>query len=310
MAAMTTGTKDEDRRGWLAYGALLLAGGALYVLCRLYPADLPFWMPWEFSWPVYLATALSFAWFFRGLSRLPASERPAMWRNAAFMIGVLADYAVLQTHVDYLAQHMFFVHRWAHFVLHHTGAFLIALGASGPVIRAGMPDFLKPLIDARPVQRVVDYMQHPAVAPVLFVGLLYFWLTPGIHTRVMLDRSLYDIMNWTMAINGIFFWWLILDPHPKPPARLSSLMRALLIIAIEIPQMVLGAILSLSMTDYYPVYQICGRVFDMTALNDQHYGGLIIWLPGTMMSFAAMIAVLVVMRINEEKAEKARLGAL
>ena len=69
--------------------------------------------------------------------------------------------------------------------------------------------------------------------------------------------------------------------------------------------MVLCAILSLSMTDYYPVYTICGRIFDMTALNDQHFGGLIIWLPGTLTSLAAMIAVLVILRINEEKAEHA-----
>jgi len=66
---------------------------------------------------------------------------------------------------------------------------------------------------------------------------------------------------------------------------------------------VLGAILSLTEHDIYPVYMICGRVLDMTALNDQHYGGLIIWLPGTLTSFAAMIVVLVTMRLNEERAE-------
>src|SRR5262249_8549875 len=87
-----------------------------------------------------------------------------------------------------------------------------------------------------------------------------------------------------------------------------SLMRAALIMVIELPQMVLGAVLSLSMTDYYPVYTICGRIFDMTALNDQHYGGLIIWLPGTLTSFAAMIVVLAVMRINEEREGGARRG--
>ena len=42
-------------------------------------------------------------------------------------------------------------------------------------------------------------------------------------------------------------------------------------------------------------------MLDFTALNDQHYGGLIIWLPGTLTSFAAMIVVLVTMRLNEEK---------
>jgi putative membrane protein len=293
-------------REWLAYGALLAAGGVLYVLCTLFPADLPFWMPWEFSWPVFLVTLLSLAWFWKGLNGMSSRQRPAAWRVACFILGVLLDYAVLQTHVDFYAQHMFFVHRWAHFVLHHLGAFLIALGIAGPAIRAGIPDFARSLFDTNPVRRTVDFMQHPAVAPVLFVGLLYFWLIPQIHTRVMLDANLYDLMNWTMAINGIFFWSLILDPRPKPPARISSLMRAALIMAIELPQMVLGAILSLSMTDYYPVYTICGRIFDMTALNDQHYGGLIVWLPGTLTSFAAMIAVLVFMRINEEKAEDTR----
>jgi len=301
--------KAQTAPGWFAYGALLAVGGVLYVLCRWFPADLPFWMPWEFSWPVYLATALALAWFFRGLARLPPSERPAMWRNAAFVVGMLADYAVLQTHVDYLAQHMFFMHRWSQFVLHHAAPFLIALGASAPVLWAGMPDFLKPLLRLRAATATMDYLQNKYVAPVMFVAMLYFWLLPDFHTRTMLDRNLYDLMNWSMAINGIMFWSLIVDPRPHPPARLSILWRALAIIAIEIPQMVLGAILSLSSTDYYPVYNICGRVFDMTALNDQHYGGLIIWLPGTLTSFAAMIAVLVVLRINDEKAEKARLSA-
>jgi putative membrane protein len=125
---------------------------------------------------------------------------------------------------------------------------------------------------------------------------------------VMLDARLYELMNWSMAINGVMFWSLVLDSRAKPPARLSHLMRAALILMIELPQMVLGAILSLSMRDYYPVYTICGRVLEMTALNDQHYGGLIIWLPGTLTSFAAMIVVLVTMRLNEEKAERANAG--
>src|ERR1700761_5082866 len=302
---MTTLAAAQDTtllRTWSGYAALLLLGAVLYVLTTQYPADLPFWMPWEFSWVEYLATALTLAWFFRGLSRV--NEKPPLWRSASFVAGVAMLYIVLQTHIDYYAQHMFFVHRWAHFVLHHLGPFFIAMGVSGPVLYAGMPDFLKPIINARPVRATLDVLQHPAIAPVLFVGLLYFWLIPSIHTVVMLDRPLYALMNWTMAVNGIMFWSLVLDPRPKPPARLSPLVRGLMILLIELPQMVLGAILSLSMTDYYPVYTICGRALDFTALSDQHYGGLIIWLPGTLTSFAAMIVVLVNMRLNEEKAER------
>ena len=291
-------------KAWLWYGALLVLGAALDLVCRFFPADLPVWMPWEFSWGEYLAVALTFAWFARGLKILPKDQHPPLWRLICFVAGLASFWIVLQTRIDYYAQHMFFVHRWAHFVLHHAGAFLIAMGMGGQVLFAGMPRFLKPVVESRPVQATMNVLQHPAMAPFLFVGLLYFWLIPAIHTRVMLDRNLYELMNWTMALNGVMFWSLILDSRAKPPARLSHLMRALLILVIELPQMVLGAILSLSEHDIYPVYTICGRVLDMTALNDQHYGGLIIWLPGTLTSFAAMIVVLVTMRLNEEKAER------
>jgi putative membrane protein len=306
MSALVIGRPRHD---WLLYGVLLAVGAAIDVVCRLFPAELPFWMPWEFSWPVFLVTTLTLAWLWRGWRALDAAHRPAKWRAACFVAGVLSFYIMLQTHIDYLAQHMFFVHRAAHFVLHHAGAFFIGLGACGPVIRAGMPDFLRPVLDAVPVRRAMNVLQHPAVAPLLFIGLLYFWLLPVIHTRVMLDANLYDLMNWTMAVNGVMFWSLVLDPRPKPPARFSHLMRAAMILIIELPQMALGAILSLSMSDYYPVYTICGRILPMTALNDQHYGGLIIWLPGTLTSFAAMIVVLWTMRLNEEAAEHAQMGS-
>jgi putative membrane protein len=301
LSVARTSIESCNRPEWLAYTALLGIGAAISIACRFFPADLPFWMPWEFSWPVFLVTSLSVCWFVLGLARLPIAERPGVWRQVSFLAGVLFTYAVLQTHIDYYAQHMFFVHRAQHFVLHHIGAFLIALGMPGQAIRAGMPDFLRPVIDSKPVRAVVDVIQHPVVAPVLFVGLLYLWLIPAFHTRVMLDTRLYNLMNASMAVDGIFFWSLILDHRPRPPARLGSGMRALLVIAIEPLQMVLGAVLSLSSTDYYPVYRICGRIWDIAALSDQHYGGLIIWLPSTLTSFAGVICVLVFMRLNEER---------
>ncbi|HTK80077.1 MAG TPA: cytochrome c oxidase assembly protein [Rhizomicrobium sp.] len=291
---------ESGAREWLGFGGLLLVGAILWSVCRYFPAELPFLLPWEFSWPVFLATSLTLAWFFIGLKRLPRAY-PPLWRSVCFVVGVVSLYAMVQTHIDYYAQHMFFIHRAQHFVLHHVGAFLIALGASGPVLWAGMPEFLKPLLKARPVRAFVDFMFHPVVAPVIFVGMIYLWLMPAIHTRVMLDKNLYDVMNWSMAIDGIFFWCLVLDPRPRPPARIGSGVRAILIIAVEPPQMALGAVLSLASTDYYPVYRICGRMFDIPALSDQHYGGLIIWLPGTLLSLLAIIIVLINMRRNEEE---------
>jgi putative membrane protein len=303
-AAALASLPRKDISGWVGHGAIFALGGVLYTLCRYFPAEMPAWMPWEFVWWEYLAAALALYWFARGLAHLPRAEHPPLWRNISFVLGVLSLYIVLQTKIDYFALHMFFVHRAQHYVLHHSGAFLIALGASGPVLWAGMPKVLHPILTSKPVRWAVDFVQHPAVAPVLFVGLIYLWLIPAIHTRVMLDDRLYDLMNASMAVNGIFFWCLILDPRPKPPARLGFGMRALMVIAVEPFQMILGAILSLSSIDFYPVYRICGRIWDITAISDMHYGGLIIWLPSTLTSFAGMIVVLVNMRLADEAAER------
>ena len=300
----------SNRAAWLAYAGVLALGAALYFVCRFFPADLPVWMPWEFSWAIYLATALALGWFALGWLRLSPDARPAHWRSASYVLGVVSIYAVVQTHYDYLSQHMFFFHRFQHLVLHHLGPFLIALGVAGPVLRTGMPGFLKPVLKSWPVRAIVDTIQHPVVAPVLFVGLIYFWLIPAVHTRAMLDDTLYNVMNWSMAVDGIFFWCLILDPDPKPPARISAGLRALLTIVVVPPQIAIGAVLALSSRDYYPVYKICGRILPISAISDQHFGGLILWIPSSMMSVIALILVLNIMRLNEEKNEERKDNAL
>jgi putative membrane protein len=291
-----TETAPSAGVGWFAFAGLFLAGTVIDAACRYHPANLPYVMPWEFSWSVYLATFVTLGWYWRGLRRLPANKRPSWWRVGSFVIGLVADYAVLQTHVDYLAQHMFFIHRAAHFVLLYPAPMLIALSAPGGVLHAGMPVFLNPLIDARAARKTFDLAQRPTMAPLLFVGLIYFWLIPQIHTRAMLDSNFHDAMDWSIAISAIVFWSLMLDRRPKPPAVISFGARLALIFLVLLPQIALGAVLWLSEADVYPIYAICGRIFAMTALDDQHYGGLIIALPSTVMCIVAILIVLTAMR--------------
>src|SRR5436305_9246032 len=164
---------ETGGRGWLGFAGLLLLGLFLWFVCREYPAELPFFLPWEFSWPVFLATVLTLAWFFTGLRRLSAVQHPPLWRSACFVVGVLLLYAMVQTHIDYYAQHMFFIHRAQHFILHHVGAFLIALGASGSALWAAMPGFLKPRFTSRFMRAFIKFIMNPIVAPLLVVGCIY-----------------------------------------------------------------------------------------------------------------------------------------
>jgi len=287
--------------GHAAYAAILALGAVLFWLSQDHPSRLPLWAPWDFSPFEYLATALALFWFFRGLGRSPASAKPPVWRRAAFLCGVVLIYVVLQTRFDYWAQHMFFLNSIQHVVMHHVGPFLVALGAAGDTLKRGMPRWMCRTVEKPAVGAVVRGLQQPVLAVLLFSGVFYaFWLIPAVEFRAMIDPRLYAVMNWSMVLNGILFWCLVLDPRPKPPARISYGTRVALAFAVMFPQIALGATITFASGDLYPYYALCGRLIPTVGvLLDQHIGGIVIWDQATM-SALAVVLVLNAMRRHEE----------
>lgn len=250
-------------------------------------------LPWEPSWVVVLAFAATAALYLRG-SRV----RPAPWpRQVSFWLGLGVCYVGLHTQLDYYAEHEFFIHRLQHLGLHHLGPFLIALAYPGVVLRAALPlrwrvRWLHPVLASRSVRWTLNVLLNPFVAATLFVGLIYFWLWPAVHFDAMLDARWYRIMNWSMVLDGLIFWWLVLDPRPKPPARLAPGMRVFVALVVIFPQILLGAYVTFTHRELYPIYSLCGRAFSgISPAADQYLGGLILWIPSSMMSvIAALLA--------------------
>lgn len=307
----------DKLQGWVAspsprnpvdvagYAVIAALGVLLFWLSENHPAMGLIWVPWDFSPTVYLTTALTLFWFFRGLLLTAPDARPPAWRRALFLLGVAVIYGVLQTRFEYWSQHMFFLNRIQHVVMHHIGPFLVALGWVGATIKTGMPNWAKRLIELRAVTITLRIVQQPVIAVFLFVGTFFLWLIPDVHFRAMIDPRLYAVMNWTMVVEGLLFWALVLDPRPKPPARVGFGTRAVLAVVVMFPQIILGAVIALWQHDLYPYYEICGRIFpSISALNDQHIGGVIIWIPPAMMSVIGALMVLVALRLHEESQEE------
>jgi putative membrane protein len=117
----------------------------------------------------------------------------------------------------------------------------------------------------------------------------------------MIDVRLYAVMNWSMVLDGILFWSMVLDPRPRPPARVSYGVRAAMAFAVMFPQIALGAFITFVQRDLYPYYDLCGRLFpSIGALNDQHIGGIVMWIPPAMMSVLGVLVVVNALRIHEE----------
>jgi putative membrane protein len=101
----------------------------------------------------------------------------------------------------------------------------------------------------------------------------------------MVDARLFAVMDWSMILDGIPFFVLVLDPRPVTPQGLGYAGRILLVMSVQVPQIALGGALMFVDRDLYPWYSLCGRAFaSIGPIADQQLGGVVILFGGGMMS--------------------------
>jgi putative membrane protein len=269
--------------------------------------------PWEPSFglvAVFIAAAVLFA---RGSRRV----RVGVARQAAFWSGLALFYIALHTRLDYYAEHQFFVHRIQHLVLHHLAPLILMASYPGAVMRAGLP--LSARIVLRRWQRsrvariAAAIVLNPTFISVAFVVSVVFWLIPSVQFVAMLDWRIYVFMNWSVAASGLLYWWMLLDHRPSPPSRTRPGLRVLSPVITMTPQILVGAIITFSSRDLYPIFTLCGRAFALSQALDQSLGGLIMWVPAAVLeAIGGLMALRHLMRLSElpsRKPPKPRRGA-
>lgn len=256
--------------------------------------------PWEFSPTFILLFVAGCALFVRGTRVHKVSKA----RIAFFWLGMVLLYLSLHTRIDYYAERLFFAHRLQHLVLHHLGPLLIMGAYPGQVLRAGLPMVwrirLRQFLDSSPGRIMVAVLTNKILVPVLFVVLVIGFLIPVVQFYSMLDWRLYRLMNWSVVISGFMYWNLILDRRPSPPAVLSPGGRIISPVITMVPQVIVGAIITFTEYDLYPIFDLCGRAIPgMSAVTDQAIGGLTMWvLAGFVEIFGLLFALATFMRLS------------
>ena len=289
--------------GLVGIVGVLALGVVLWWLSANLPTELPAWAPYDFSWVSFLGIALPTFWYARGLYTGSASQRPNLFRIIAFATGMALIYTALLSRFVYFSQHMFFLNRLQHLGMHHLGPFLLALAWPGATIRRGMPVWAARSLRTRWLHRFLRVTQQPVIAGTLFAGLVALWLQPTVHFHAMLSPQLYDLMNWSMVIDGLLFWFLVLDPRPPAEAGCSYPARLAVVLLVEFPQILIGSHLTFTNTVLYSYYDLCGRLFpSISAILDQHLGGVVVWIPQGMMGAIAFLLIMNNIRKQEDRA--------
>ncbi|HWG11267.1 MAG TPA: cytochrome c oxidase assembly protein [Rhodanobacteraceae bacterium] len=262
---------------------------------------LSLWLtPWEPFASLMACMAVAIVLYLRGRRRV----RMGPGRQAAFWTGMALIYFFQLTHFDYYAEHEFFLHRLQQLVLHHAAPLLIVLAYPGAALRAGIPlqwrvRVLRPLARSRGMRRVARIALNPALVTIAFIVSILVWLIPSMQTMAMLDWRVYRLMNASMLVSGFAYWWLVLDHRPRPPARMPTGLRVISPAITMFPQILAGAFIALSRSDLYPIFSICGRALALGPQADQQLGGLIIWIPASIVeATAALLAMRRWMRLS------------
>lgn len=285
---------------------IILAAAVLMDLtCRFLPAKLPYIFPFIFNAPVFIGCWLILLWYARGMRLVAPENRPGRVRQGFFLAGIAGIYFVLQTHFEYVSQHMFFLNRVQAVVLGMGAPFCIAIGWMAAPLSLGAPRWVVRACRSKIVAKIGVVLFHPLPSMIIFIATSDIWLIPSVHFAAMINPELYAVMNISCLLGGLLFWLVVLDPRPTPAARFSYLARAAAGFLVMFPQIAVSAYIALTTVDLYSFYTLCGRIFpSISPQYDQMLGGIIQWIPPGMMNTAALIIGLNALRLSDLKAEK------
>ncbi len=243
------------------------------------------------SWPVDpwldLALLLPAAIYLRGWLALRRRD-PRVWHGgklAAFLVGLTALFLALGSPIEPFGSFLLQVHMIQHMLLMMVAPPLLWLGAPlFPMIR-GVPRpirtyWLRPVLRSRSVRRFFGQLSHPAPALALYVVTTWVWHVPGIYEVALRSPGWHRLQHLCFLGSSLLFWHAVVRPYPSRP-RWSVWLLLPYLLAADLSNTVLAALLTFSETILYPHYGQIPRLFGISALDDQSTAGVIMWVPGS-----------------------------
>ena len=200
---------------------------------------------------------------------------------------------------------MFSFHQLQHILIRMVAPLLILGGAPLTPMLRGLPHWVlqgvvRPIVSNSLARSAYYRLTNPVVATIIFLGILYLWQVPVNMNLALRNELVHQFMHLTMTFSGFLFYWLIIDPKPHR-SRMHYGLRVLYLGLIVIPNTMLGVALVFAETPIYSAYVEAGQLFGMSIMTDQQLGGLMLWVPGDMMSILAAGVVMILWYQKEEE---------
>jgi cytochrome c oxidase assembly factor CtaG len=215
--------------------------------------------------------------------RLP--QRFGVGRLAAFVGGMVAIGAALESPLHSLGAQLLQAHMVQHLLLMMVAPPLLWLGAPLLPMLSGLPirllrRWMGALIAWPPVTRSCRWLVRLPVAWVVFVASTWFWHSPPLYERALAAESWHYAQHACFLATALLFWWPVVQPWPSRPV-VPPWGIVLYLILADLQNTVLSAWLVFAERVIYPSYAAVSHPWGISALNDQAAAGAIMWVPGS-----------------------------
>lgn len=212
----------------------------------------------------------------------PGVRYPTL-KAVSFYLGLISAYLAVGSPLDQWGEDFLFS---AHMVQHMLLVYLVP-----PLLIRGMPTWLWDfLLAPKALRAVARVLVNPFTAWLAFTLLYTVWHIPDLYELALGDKTWHVVEHWCMFIPAMMMWWPIISPSRLLPS-VGYGPRMLYLFLLMVGQLPVFGFLTLSDTVLYPTYEYAPRVVDLTPLQDQILGGLIMKIANMLVSLALMASV-------------------
>ncbi len=243
-----------------------------------------------------LIGALIYARGWRVLHRIMPARFPA-WRLWAFLIGLFALWFALASPLEPLSSLLLSAHMIQHLLLISVAPPLILLGAPLLPLLRGLPrsfahDGLGPFLAWPKLRRFGHALTFPVIGWLAMVVSLFAWHLPPAFDLALRSPGWHKVEHVCFFGSALLFWWSVVRPFPSR-AHWPLWTVPLYLLAADLLNSALCAILTFSEHPLYPVYQAVPRLFGTTVLTDQVAAGVLMWVPGSLVYLVPAVVLAV-----------------
>jgi putative membrane protein len=208
----------------------------------------------------------------------------------AFWGGWLALGMALVSPLHTLGAALFSAHMIQHEVLMLVAAPLLVLGRPLRFFLWALPLPWRRRVGkwGKGVQRGWQGLTHPLVAWAIHAITLWIWHVPQLFQATLTSELVHAGQHLSFLGSALCFWWSLI--HGRQGLQ-SYGIAVLAVFATALHSSMLGVLMTVATSPWYPAYTRTTAVWGLTPLEDQQLGGLIMWVPAGMLYLLAALVL-------------------